>query len=188
MDDSELTGLGQLLAERICGTNEAFCFQLLRLLGQGQPVSAAQMGAALGMSEIAVTETFQRMSDIERDEMGQVVGWGLSLQPTRHQFRINGHTLYTWCALDVLTYPILLEQTAQAGGLYRARAYSHGAGTGFAECGCRDWGAALRTGPPPDAPANSIATAVDIRARSGRADCPIWLRANVRGHLAVQRG
>ncbi len=65
------------------------------------------------MSEVAVTETFQRMPDIERDEIGQVVGWGLSLQPTPHQFRVNGHTLYTWCALDALTYPILLEQTAQ---------------------------------------------------------------------------
>jgi len=71
------------------------------------------MGEALGMSEVAVTETFQRMPDIERDEIGQVVGWGLSLQPTLHQFRVNGHTLYTWCALDALTYPILLEQTAQ---------------------------------------------------------------------------
>src|SRR6266508_5517188 len=113
MDDGELAALGQLLAERICGTNEAFCFQLLRLLGQGRPVSAAQMGAALGISEIAVTETFERMSDIERDERGQVVGWGLSLRATPHEFRINGHTLFTWCALDALTYPILLEQTAQ---------------------------------------------------------------------------
>ena len=113
MDEHELMALGQLLAERICGTNEAFCFQLLRLLGQGQPVSAAQMSAALGISEIAVTETFQRLPDIERDETGQVVGWGLSLQATPHQFRFNGHTLYTWCALDALTYPILLEQTAQ---------------------------------------------------------------------------
>ncbi len=113
MDERELTTLGQLLAERICGTNEVFCFQLLRLLGQGRPVSAAQIGAALGISEIAVTETFERMPDIERDERGQVVGWGLSLRTTSHQFRINGHTLYTWCALDALTYPILLEQTAQ---------------------------------------------------------------------------
>jgi alkylmercury lyase len=113
MDERELRALGQLLAERICGTNEAFCFQLLRLLGQGRPVSAAQMGAALGISEVAVTETLERMSDIERDERGQVVGWGLSLRTTPHQFRINGHTLYTWCALDALTYPILLEQTAQ---------------------------------------------------------------------------
>ena len=112
MDERELTALGQLLAERICGTNEAFCMQLLRLLGQGQPVSAAQMGEALGITEVAATETFQRMPDIERDEIGQVVGWGLSLCTTPHQFRINGHTLYTWCALDALTYPILLEQTA----------------------------------------------------------------------------
>jgi len=113
MDDSELTALGQLLAERICGTHEAFCVQLLRLLGQGQPVSAAQVGAALGMAEVAVTETFERLPDIERDERGQVIGWGLSLRATPHQFRINGHTLFTWCALDALTYPILLEQTAQ---------------------------------------------------------------------------
>jgi len=113
MDEGELTALGQRLAERICGANEAFCFQLLRLLGQGQPVSAAQISAALGIAEVVVTETFERLPDIERDERGQVVGWGLSLRATPHQFRINGHALYTWCALDSLTYPILLEQTAQ---------------------------------------------------------------------------
>jgi alkylmercury lyase len=130
MDERELTALGQLLAERICGTNEAFCFQLLRLLGQGQPVSAAQMVVALGISEIAVTETFQRMPDIERDEIGQVVGWGLSLQATPHQFRINGHTLYTWCALDALTYPILLEQTAQVESICPITQARHAGGTG----------------------------------------------------------
>src|SRR5205085_7506414 len=32
--------------------------------------------------------------------------------PTPHRFQVNGLTLYTWCALDALTYPALLKQRA----------------------------------------------------------------------------
>jgi alkylmercury lyase len=35
------------------------------------------------------------------------------LQPTPYHFEVNGHHLYTWCALDTLLFPAWLEQTAQ---------------------------------------------------------------------------
>ena len=46
------------------------------------------------------------------DQSGNVVGWGLTLIPTLHRFQVNGHTFYTWCALDALTYPALLQVVA----------------------------------------------------------------------------
>jgi alkylmercury lyase len=53
------------------------------------------------------------LADLEVDQSGNVVGWGLTLIPTLHRFQVNGHTFYTWCALDALTYPALLGLSAR---------------------------------------------------------------------------
>jgi alkylmercury lyase len=55
----------------------------------------------------------QQLPNVECDGQGRIVAAGLSLVPTPHQFRVNGHTLYTWCAIDTLMYPLVLQQTAQ---------------------------------------------------------------------------
>ncbi len=52
------------------------------------------------------------LADLEVDQSGNVVGWGLTLIPTPHRFRVQGQTFYTWCALDALTYPALLQIVA----------------------------------------------------------------------------
>jgi alkylmercury lyase len=41
-----------------------------------------------------------------------VVGWGLTFIPTPHRFLVQGQQFYTWCALDALTYPALLQVVA----------------------------------------------------------------------------
>ena len=53
------------------------------------------------------------MSDVAYDGVGNVVGFGLSLVPTAHQFTINGNILYTWCALDTFLYTALLGQPSE---------------------------------------------------------------------------
>ena len=53
------------------------------------------------------------LADLEVDHRGNVVGWGLTLIPTSHRFQVHGRLLYTWCALDTLTYPILLHIPAR---------------------------------------------------------------------------
>jgi alkylmercury lyase len=60
-----------------------------------------------------VETTLRRVSNVELDDQGAIVAAGLSLLPTPHQFLVNGHTLYTWCALDTLMYPLVLQQTAE---------------------------------------------------------------------------
>ncbi len=53
------------------------------------------------------------LADLEVDQSGNVVGWGLTFIPTPHRFQVHGHTFYIWCALDALTYPVLLRLTAR---------------------------------------------------------------------------
>jgi alkylmercury lyase len=65
------------------------------------------------MEQSAVDVVLQQMSDVAYDGAGNVVGFGLSLVPTAHQFSINGQSLYTWCALDTFLYTALLAQASE---------------------------------------------------------------------------
>ena len=113
MNEAALTDLAATVADRLCGTHEHVCVALIRQLAAGQPVSAAHLAADLAMEEPAVSAVLQQMSDVAYDGDGQVVGFGLSLVPTAHQFTINSQTLYTWCALDTFMYTALLGQPSE---------------------------------------------------------------------------
>jgi alkylmercury lyase len=64
------------------------------------------------MSRDEVTAILHQLPDIEYDSEGNIVASGLSLTPTPHHFQVNGNALFTWCALDALAYPMLLQQSA----------------------------------------------------------------------------
>ncbi len=51
-------------------------------------------------------------SGVEVDGTGHVVGAALTTRRTPHRFLVGGRDLYTWCALDALFLPGLLDQTA----------------------------------------------------------------------------
>ncbi|KPV52652.1 hypothetical protein SE17_14200 [Kouleothrix aurantiaca] len=113
MNEAALTSLAATVADRLCGENEHICVALIRQLAAGQPVSTAHLAADIAMEEPAVNAVLQQMSDVAYDGDGQVIGFGLSLVPTAHQFSFNGRTLYTWCALDTFLYTALLAQPSQ---------------------------------------------------------------------------
>ena len=113
MTDIDMTDLAAAIADRLCGKNEHVCVALIRRLAAGQPVSAEHLAADVAMEEPAVAAVLQKMSDVAYDGAGNVVGFGLSLIPTAHQFSVNGRTLYTWCALDTFLYTALLGQPSQ---------------------------------------------------------------------------
>jgi alkylmercury lyase len=48
----------------------------------------------------------------EFDKEGNIVGVGLTLVPTPHVYEANGQKLYAWCAVDALSFPVLLRHTA----------------------------------------------------------------------------
>ena len=67
----------------------------------------------LGWQEAEVQERLAHVSDLERDLMGRIVGWGLTLLPTPHRLQLQRKMLYTWCALDTLMYPVCLDLSAR---------------------------------------------------------------------------
>lgn len=113
MNEAALTELAATIADRLCGANERVCVALIRQLAAGRPVSAAHIAADLAMEEPAVRTVLQQLSDVVYDGAGQIVGFGLSLEPTAHHFTLAGQRLYTWCALDTFMYTALLAQPSQ---------------------------------------------------------------------------
>jgi alkylmercury lyase len=115
MTSSAVHTIGQRLAESLCRDDDAcaaLCEQLVRLLADGQPVSRERLAAALGVARDVVAATLRQVPNVAYDLHGRIVAAGLSLLPTPHQFQVNGHALYTWCALDTLLYPVVFGQSA----------------------------------------------------------------------------
>lgn len=113
MDRSSLETLARAFADRLPGTHERLFLPLIQLLAQGHPVSPEQLATAVQMRREEVLESLAHLPDTEFDENGNIVGWGLTLIPTPHQFQVNGQAMFTWCALDALTFPTLLQLPAQ---------------------------------------------------------------------------
>jgi alkylmercury lyase len=114
------TTLTQSLCD--CGSGECrflhvrdpgLCRTLLHLLAEGQPVSVGRLADAIEKPVADIATLIQASTNVELDDEGSIVGSGLTLRPTQHQMRVNGRTLYTWCALDTLMYAPLLEQKAE---------------------------------------------------------------------------
>jgi alkylmercury lyase len=84
----------------------------LELLAKGNPVSPEEIAAASGKSPEAVRAALDRSPSTEWDEQGRVVGLGLTLRLTPHRLELEGSTLFAWCALDALLFPVLLGRPA----------------------------------------------------------------------------
>ena len=87
--------------------------ELIRALALGHPVPVDELVTRLDLTQDDVIRSLRSCGDIEYDDDGSIVGAGLTLVPTAHQFIIDGRTLYTWCALDTLVYAILLNARVQ---------------------------------------------------------------------------
>jgi alkylmercury lyase len=91
------------------------CIQVIRFLAHGRPVSTDRFAALshLPLDEVQAAFSQLKKCGAEFDDQGHLVGAILSLNPTPHQFRVNGRELFAWCALDTLFLPTLLQQSAQ---------------------------------------------------------------------------
>ena len=86
---------------------------LLRALARGAPATLDELAAATGRDLAEVRAGLCALSDTEYDEQGRIVGHGITLNPTPHSFEVDGHRLYTWCALDTLIFPAVIDQPAR---------------------------------------------------------------------------
>jgi alkylmercury lyase len=112
MDATAFVQVATQIADGLCGPHERLRVQLLQLLASGHPVSPKTLTEALEWPAAVVAAVVSGCADTEFDDAGRIVGWGLTLKPTTHQFRLGRTTLYTWCALDTLMYPTILAQPA----------------------------------------------------------------------------
>lgn len=86
---------------------------LLRELARGRPVTIEQLAHTTGYNAGEVRDGLGGLSDTEYDEQDRVIGHGITLRETPHQFTVDGEALYTWCALDTLIFPTVLGRPAQ---------------------------------------------------------------------------
>jgi alkylmercury lyase len=93
---------------------------LLRALADGEPVVLDDLAAATGRNVADVRVGLAALADTEYDKQGRVVGHGITLRSTAHSFQVDGRQLYTWCALDTLIFPAVIDRTALISSLCHA--------------------------------------------------------------------
>lgn len=82
------------------------------LLARGEPVSPEEIAAATGKPPEEIRAALESWPSVEWDEQGRVIGSGVTLRPTPHRFEVESRTLFTWCALDTLMFPVILGRPA----------------------------------------------------------------------------
>src|SRR6266699_4215426 len=87
--------------------------QLAQLLARGRPVAPELLARRLHRNLDEVRSILGAHPELEYDAQGNLVGSGLTLVPTAHQFRVEQRILFAWCAFDTLTYPVELHLSAQ---------------------------------------------------------------------------
>lgn len=117
MVETPLDHLATAIAQSTSWERMEYFLPLMRLVALGEPVSLEQLATVLRRPEAEIAEVLRQFEDLVIDSEGRVVGAGLSLQPTPYHFEVNGHRLFTWCALDTLIFPAWLRLPAQVASV-----------------------------------------------------------------------
>ncbi len=109
------------LADKIVGAIPRFdsmsqqvAVRLYRLLAEGKPVPIERLANTLDLASETVSEVLSRYPAFY-DDQGAVIGFGglTVAEMPPHLFRVEGRTLYTWCAWDSLFIPGILGKAAE---------------------------------------------------------------------------
>ena len=117
MPHSSLDALATRLLESLRRERADLNRTISDLLARGKPIEKTALAAALHLSPEELEQRLVRLPDLEYDQQGHIVGWGITLVPTRHRFQIHGQDLFTWCAFDTVLYPPQLRAEAQVQSL-----------------------------------------------------------------------
>jgi alkylmercury lyase len=114
MNQSALDTLATRLAAHLDCTQDVACRQIMQAMAEtGQPLAPVHLARRLQMSQEDLTAHLARVPDTEFDTQGNILGWGITLLPTQHQFLLKERPLFTWCAFDTVLFPPLLQIEAQ---------------------------------------------------------------------------
>lgn len=83
----------------------------VRELSMGEPVEPARLAQLIGEPVKTIRQRLENV--VEWDSQGRVVGEGLTLIPTQHEFELNGRTMWVWCAGDAIVFPMWINQAAR---------------------------------------------------------------------------
>ena len=113
MQHPSLETIATQLAEQLRREQEDLSLLILYQVTRGKPIEKAALAASLQVSQEELEQRLLQVPDIEFDQRGNIVGWGVTLVPTRHRFQIHGQDLFTWCAFDTVLFPPSLGAEAQ---------------------------------------------------------------------------
>ena len=115
MQQTQLEAIAQAVVQRQerYQRNTLLFAQLVRLIVQGRPVAPELLATRLHRDLDEVRSILHAHPELEFNAQGDLVGSGLTLVPTAHQFQVEQRILFTWCAFDTLTYPVGLHLSAQ---------------------------------------------------------------------------
>ncbi|GGO42956.1 MULTISPECIES: organomercurial lyase [Streptomyces] len=76
------------------------------------PLTHERAGRMLGWPPQEVLPRFEAMDfRLETDPDGNIIGAGVSLNEARpHSMELRGRTVYGWCAMDTLMFPLALDE------------------------------------------------------------------------------
>jgi len=102
------------LFPKLTADEQRISVALYRLLAQGRPVAREGLAARVALPLAWVDAVLREWYGVFYDAAGEIIGyWGLALKETKHRFRVNGRTLFAWCAWDTLFIPPILGAVAE---------------------------------------------------------------------------
>src|SRR5207245_11256880 len=115
-----LNALASALLARLptmTGEEQRLGLEIYRQLAQGEPVLKSDLAEALEAPTDTVDELLGHAnlkSLTYTDKQGRIIGFGgLAVGEMPHRFKVDGRTLYTWCAWDSLFVPGILGLEAE---------------------------------------------------------------------------
>lgn len=85
--------------------------RIFHLLAEGRPITRTRLDQTIDELGVAREQADQVLDAwTERNETGDIVGLGVTLNKTAHRITIGDVQAYTWCALDTMILPIILDR------------------------------------------------------------------------------
>ena len=99
------------------GEEQRLGLEIYRQLAQGEPVLRSELAEAVKAPTDTVDELLEHPNLkclTYADKQGRIIGFGgLAVREMPHRFKVDGRTLYTWCAWDSLFIPVILGLEAE---------------------------------------------------------------------------
>lgn len=113
MQHPSLETIATQLAEQLRCEQEDLCLPILSQVTRGKSLEKAALAASLHLGQEELEQRLLHLHDTEFDQHGNIIGWGVTLVPTRHRFHIHEQDLFTWCAFDTVLFPPWLGAAAR---------------------------------------------------------------------------